>query len=43
MKNLLFSLFLVVALLLGSVTTAIAAPDKLIGVNVVLNRFCKWC
>lgn len=37
MKKMLFSLFMVVALVLGSTTTAIAAPDKLIGVNVVLN------
>jgi subtilisin family serine protease len=37
MKKILFSLFMVVALVLGSTTTAFAAPDKLIGVNVVLN------
>ncbi|PKO04109.1 MAG: Subtilisin DY [Chloroflexi bacterium HGW-Chloroflexi-3] len=37
MKKMLFSLFMVVAIVLGSTTTAFAAPDKLIGVNVVLN------
>lgn len=37
MKKMLFGLFMVVAIVLGSTTTAFAAPDKLIGVNVVLN------
>lgn len=37
MKKTLFSLLMVVAIVLGSTTTAFAAPDKLIGVNVVLN------
>lgn len=37
MKKMLFSLLMVVAIVLGSTTTAFAAPDKLIGVNVVLN------
>ena len=37
MKRIMFSLFMVVALVLGSTTIAFAAPDKFIGVNVVLN------
>jgi len=41
MKKMLFSLLMVVAIVLGSTTNAFAAPDKLIGVNVVLNTDLK--
>ncbi len=37
MKKIVFSVFIIAVLLVGSFTTAFAAPDKLIGINVVLN------
>jgi len=37
MKKMLFSFIMIVGLLFGSASTVVAAPDKFVGVNVLLN------
>ena len=37
MKKIAFSVFIIAVLLVGSISTVFAAPDKFVGINVVLN------